>query len=180
MASTTSTACSSHQHEPPPVPFDPEYYNPTPCNCLCPDRKMAIQLVSWTPKNPVRRYTVCPNRYKNPNDSYKLFEWNDPEIPSHFQKVTLLQLKAKVTSLVNQIVSLEAQVAQMDELLKWKDASITNLQAEVVKKVEKVKTVEKVKKKVVKNGCCFPNSLVVFSFVVFLIACWCSLKLNDS
>jgi len=91
-------------------------------------------------------------------------------------------LKAKVTILVNQIVSLEAQVAQMDELLKWKDASITNLQAEVVKKVEKVEnTVEKmVKKKVVKNGCCFPNSLVVFSFVVFLIACWCSLKANAS
>jgi hypothetical protein len=73
MVSTTSTSSTSRQQDPPlppPVPFDEEFYNPSPRYCNCAERKETIQFVSWTPKNPLRRFTVCPLRLKNPVGSF--------------------------------------------------------------------------------------------------------------
>lgn len=71
MVSTSSTTTgSSRQHDPPPLPFDGQFYNPTPRHCQCVDKKPAVQFVSWTRANPMRRFTVCPLRFSNPVGSF--------------------------------------------------------------------------------------------------------------
>jgi len=120
-------------------------------------------------------------------DKCNLYQWNDPEISNNFLKRMVCKLRDKVRRL-------EVQVAEKDELLRWKDMMVsememgTNLQTEVAgkdallrgkddllhKEKEKEKNVKKVKK-----ICWFPMSVVIFSFVIFMIACWCY-HVNDS
>lgn len=110
------------------------------------------------------------------NARCQLYEWNDPEISNAFQKKTILKLKDKVMSLQNQVSSLEAQVAQMDDLVRWKDNNLAKLRKEVDEKDMLLRgmhdKLEEVKEKEVKKICCFPMSLVLFAFVIF-VACWC-------
>lgn len=188
MASTSSsTTVSSYNNNRPPLPLDEQFYSPFPSTCNCPDQKETVQHVSWKPTNPLRRFTVCPNRFKDVKELQKcklckcsLFEWNDTPL-TDFQKSMWFRLKGMVQSLENQVQSLEDQVARLEaeaalmvDLQQQKDKIIAKLEATVADKPkEKAKKVKKVKK-----ICCFPISVVVFSLGVFLIAWW--LKLNGS
>lgn len=77
--------------------------------------------------------------------------------------------------------SFEAQVAQMEQLLRLKDNDLDILLKEVAEKdmllqgkndlLDKLEKEVKKEKKV-KKICCFPTSLVIFSLVIFLV-CWC-------
>jgi len=183
MASTSSsTAVSSYNKNKPPLPLDEQFNSPTPSSCQCPDNKETVQYVSWKPTNPLRRFTVCPNRYKDLKDDqhklYKcsLFEWNDTPL-TNFQKSMWFRLKDMVGNLETQVGSLENQVERLKAEAANKDMIIAKLEATVAEKPkEEAKKVKKVKK--VKKISCFPISVVVFSLVVFLIAWW--LKLNGS
>jgi len=66
-------------------------------------------------------------------DKCNLYQWNDPEISNNFLKRMVCKLRDKVRRL-------EVQVAEKDELLRWKDMMVsememgTNLQTEVAGK----------------------------------------------
>ncbi|PUZ75983.1 hypothetical protein GQ55_1G254400 [Panicum hallii var. hallii] len=174
MVSTSSTTGSSRQHDQPPLPFDGQFYNPTPRHCQCVDKKPAVQFVSWTRANPMRRFTVCPLRFSNPNGKCELYQWNDPDF-SEFQKKTMQKLREKIISLENEVSRLEAEVAHMDELA----TNVAKLREIVAEKdlllqgkndlLDKLQEEVKVKKTEI---CCFPMQLLYFSSVI-LLACWC-------
>jgi len=205
MASTSSsTTVSSYNNNRPSLPLDGQFYSPYPSTCKCPDEKETVQHVSWKPTNLLRRFTVCPYRYKDEKELEKLklckcslFVWNDTEL-TDFQKSMWFQLmdmnqslknqvqslenqvqslKNQVQSLENQVARLEAKAAQKDKIIAELEAIVADKPKEEAKKADKPKEEAKKVKKV-KKICCFPISVVVFSLGVFLIAWW--LKLNGS
>ncbi|GJX46300.1 hypothetical protein Tco_0271490 [Tanacetum coccineum] len=102
------------------------YQEPIPAECKC--KLPLMELTSWTPTNPCRRFLVFPNRYKTGVKKYKKFYWYDPELDNAWYMGHLYGMYGQLNP--HQIQDIATKLTSHEQLIILQD-ELAGLQAEL-------------------------------------------------